>query len=179
MIPKQPLALLLVVFGLWAWGVRGEEASLADARIRLESPAFPLVAGTHGIWTLEWPDWPARKGDPYLYATGLPYSIGDERSSVELRLRVDPRDSVTQGTTREGDANGWFEAGNSSDWRTITQLTPRVSSRVEYEVRRADSGTELWAQLHINGTLDGDIIEGASVAEGLCNLLAFLAAAPL
>jgi hypothetical protein len=178
-IPKLPLVLLLGVLGLWLWDGRNDETLQAVARLHLEGPAFWQTEGANGSWNVEWPDWPAGKGKPYLYVRGLPYHEHGKPASVEVFLRVEPRDVVTTGKDCPMDTAGWFEAGNGWDFDTVATLVPRRPCRVEYEVRREDPRDSPAAYLRIEGSNDGLIGEGMSVGSMMRALCAIFAAIPL
>ncbi len=179
MVPRLPLALLVVVLGLWIWDGRNDAAHEAVARLHLEGPAFLLLEGAKGSWSLEWPEWPATKGEPYLYVRGLPYHRSGEPAPLDLHLRVDPTDAVRPGEACPIDASGWFEAGNGWDFDTVATLVPGRARSVECEVRRDDPRDSPAVTLRIEGWDDGFLEEGLSVGIFLRNLMALVIAIPL
>ena len=110
MVPKLPLALLAIVLCLYAWGAIADLRLRKQAELAVEGPVAQVYEGARGRWEVEWPAWPARKGDPILCADGR--TVGDftapPASSVFLRVR--PQDCAHFSGDAVVEDGGWFRA---------------------------------------------------------------------
>jgi hypothetical protein len=179
LLPKVPAALLLVVLALWLRGVSHERARREAVGVPLASSPFSLQDGVRGAWDLDWPAWAESKGSPVLFAIGLPFDTGEQRSSAEVLLRVEPSDAVTVGKARSVDAEGWFEASASTNWNSVAALSPTRARRVEYRVVRSGAADNPNVQLVIKGSNDGDELESLTFHAFVRDVLALLIAVPL
>lgn len=172
LMPKVPACLLVGVLA-WVWWVQHDAQraeSIAD--IRLESQPIPLVSASQGSWTLDWSTWDPKKGEPFVVAPGW---LVNQPNAPRILIRVEPRDSVRLGHLQTADAEGWFQAGHSTDGSTCAILDPTRAAVIEYRVVNLDQRSERVVQLSVQGWKDGLIREGTIVGKALGTALgAFL-----
>lgn len=169
-IPKLPLLLLVFVFGLWLWMRRPDPRLESVARLSIEGPTIELREGTHGSWSVPWPDWPPAKGAPILLVLGVPFARPGEPPPVELWLRSVPADCAVAPSRSPTDEQGWFLAGPTWDWNYLVRLVPGSACAIEYEVRRCAPGAPAQAQLRITGDRDDFLGEAQMAREIFADL---------